>query len=83
MGRASDRTEFEDALKRARTGVRVMLVGGQYDVLTALAIARDSGLIPEEITSFVVDTEDLPVYCAHRRITFRAEAAPTDLLRCA
>lgn len=77
-----DRAELARALGRARTGVRVMVVGGQHDALLALTAARDAGAIDAELTAFCVHTDDLPMYCAHCRATHRAQAAPGDEITC-
>ena len=69
------RGEIVTALEAARVGVRIMAVGGQYDVLTTLALARAHGAGPAELRCFVVDSDtnetDLPVYCAHCRRVHR------------
>lgn len=65
---------LDSALREARTGVRILVAGAQYDVLRTLALAREYGASPTELRSFVVDAleeTDLPVYCAHCRDTFR------------
>lgn len=82
MTDARDRVELADALGRVRTGVRVMVVGGQHDVLIALTAARDAGAMDAELAAFCVHTDDLPVYCAHCHGTHRAEAAPGDEVAC-
>lgn len=76
------RSDLEAALTAARTGVRIMLVGGQCDVLLGLALARAYGAGEAELRSFAVDgaaaaageATDLPVYCAHCRDTHRVHA---------
>lgn len=82
MASAADRDSLETALGRARTGCRILVVGGQYDVLQALAAIRDAGAIPAELTSFVVHTRDLPIYCAQCRKTSRVAGAPEDEVEC-
>lgn len=77
-----DRATLADALERAHTGVRVMITGGQYDVLQALAFARNVGLLPQELTSFAAHTRDLPLYCAHCRETHRVEGEPGGEVTC-
>ncbi|MCF3938260.1 heme-dependent oxidative N-demethylase family protein [Gordonia tangerina] len=77
-----DRAALQSALERATTGVRIHLVGGQYDVLTALAVARESGAVAAELSAFVVHTRDLPVYCAQCRDTFRVVGAPGEAAAC-
>ncbi|BAX92167.1 hypothetical protein MSG_02018 [Mycobacterium shigaense] len=79
---ASSVSAFAAALGRARMGVRLMMVGGQFDVLMALAQARAAGALPQELASFVVHTRDLPMYCAHCRNTFRVSRAPGDEVTC-
>jgi len=71
----AQRAELVEAFEAARTGVRIMVVGGQYDVLTALALARAHGAGPDELRAFVVDASDLPVYCAHCRDAHRLVGA--------
>ncbi|WP_299561039.1 dimethylamine monooxygenase subunit DmmA family protein [uncultured Mycolicibacterium sp.] len=82
MTSGTDRAALADALDRLRTGVRIMVVGGQYDVLRALTAARDHGAIPAELSAFVVHTDDAPIYCAHCRGTYRVEAGPGDETPC-
>lgn len=77
-----DAAELADALGRARTGVRVMAVGGQHDVLAVLTAAREAGAIDTELAAYCVHTDDLPMYCAHCRATHRAEGAPGDEVVC-
>jgi ribosomal protein S27E len=79
---ASNVSAFAAALTGARIGVRLMVVGGQFDVLMALAQARAAGALPQEMISFVVHTQDLPMYCAHCRNTFRVAGAPGDEVTC-
>lgn len=77
-----DRATFELLLDRARAGVRVMVVGGQYDVLQTLALLRRHGALESELRAFVTDRSDLPVFCAHCRATFRASTVPGGLTVC-
>nr|WP_287001409.1 MULTISPECIES: DUF3445 domain-containing protein [Gordonia] len=77
-----DRTSLIDALAATHTGARILVTGGQYDVLTALALARESGAIADELAAFVTDTTDLPVYCAHCRDTFRGVGSPGGVVEC-
>lgn len=78
----ADATSLDEALSAARTGVRIMVTGGQYDVLRALTTARDAGAVPAELSAYVCDTSDLPVYCAHCRDTHRATGAPGTTITC-
>ncbi|MFC5729731.1 MULTISPECIES: dimethylamine monooxygenase subunit DmmA family protein [Nocardioides] len=78
----ADREILDRLLATARTGVRLMIVGGQYDVLLTLSAARAAGLVPAELRSFVTSTAELPVYCAHCRDTHRVEGAPGDEVTC-
>ena len=79
---AADRQHLVDALGETTTGSRIHIVGGQYDVLTALAIARDEGAIAAELEAFVTHTRDLPLYCAHCRDTFRVDGTPGSTVTC-
>ncbi|MEV5837570.1 dimethylamine monooxygenase subunit DmmA family protein [Nocardia sp. NPDC052112] len=77
-----DRDAFQTLLGLARTGVRVMVVGGQYDVLQTLSLLRRSGASEAELRSFVTDHSEIPVFCAHCRTTFRALTAPGGAATC-
>ncbi|ASR05493.1 DUF3445 domain-containing protein [Gordonia rubripertincta] len=77
-----DRAALHDALGEALTGTRILVTGGQYDVMTALAVAREAGAVPGELSSFVVHTRDLPLYCAHCRNTFRVEGRAGGIVTC-
>ncbi len=78
----ADRASLADAFEAATTGVRIHIVGGQYDVLTALAAAREAGALGQELSAFVTDTTDLPVYCAHCRDTFRIVGGAGQVVIC-
>ncbi|MGV9826833.1 heme-dependent oxidative N-demethylase subunit alpha family protein [Gordonia sp. NPDC003429] len=78
----ADRAQLAAALADTVTGTRIMITGGQYDVMTALAAARDAGAIAPELSCYVTHTRDLPVYCAHCRNAFRAEGIPGGVVRC-
>lgn len=78
-GPDDDGPAIDAAFVASHTGVRVLVVGAQYDVLRTLALAREHGLGPAELQSFVVDatgSTDLPVYCAHCRATHRMVGEP-------
>ncbi|WP_262365847.1 DUF3445 domain-containing protein [Gordonia sp. OPL2] len=78
----ADRGALAEALAVTTTGARVHVVGGQYDVMTALSTARDHGALAAELSAFVVHTRDLPLYCAHCRDTFRVDGAPGAVVDC-
>ncbi|QGF24050.1 heme-dependent oxidative N-demethylase family protein [Raineyella fluvialis] len=82
MTDSADRARLAGQLDQLRTGMRLMVVGGQYDVLQVLAEARAAGAIAAELRAFVVHRRDLPVQCAHCRQTHRVEAAPGDEVAC-
>lgn len=75
--------QFRAELLRARTGVRIMVVGSQFAVLSALSLARSEGAGPAELRSFVTRRDDIAVYCAHCRDTSRAQAEPGGIVECA
>lgn len=82
--------EFDDdaaatlpgVLQRLRIGVRILVVGGQHDVLATLALAQAHGASEAELYGFATHTRDLAFYCAHCRGTYRAEIAPGGTVRC-
>jgi dimethylamine monooxygenase subunit A len=78
----NDQQAVEQAVAEARTGVRIMVVGGQHDVLLTLAAARAAGALPQELTAFVTHTRDLPMYCAHCRDTHRVVGQPGEVVEC-
>lgn len=80
---AADRQVLEATLARARTGVRLMVVGGQYDVLQTLARLRRAGALEKELRSFVTGLSEIPVFCAHCQTIFRARTAPGGETACA
>ena len=77
-----NRIELDTALRSCRTGVRILVVGGQYDVLVALTAAREVGAVPTELSAFVVHTDDAPIYCVHCRSIFRGQAGPGQEIGC-
>ena len=72
----ADRAAFDTVLARTCTGVRVMVVGGEYDVLQVLSLLRRAGALESELRSFVTDRSEIPVFCAHCQTTFRATTRP-------
>lgn len=64
------------------TGVRIMVVGPQFDVLQTIAVARRRGALEQEITSLITDTAELPIYCAHCRATSRVRGGAGDTVAC-
>lgn len=59
------------ALDRARIGIRMLLVGGQYDVGRARAAALTAGACADEIATQVLHTADAAVFCVHCRAVQR------------
>jgi hypothetical protein len=70
------------AFRSSLNGVRIMIVGTQFDVLQSVALARNNGALAEEIHGFISDASDLPIYCAHCRATSRVPGAAGDLAVC-
>ncbi|MGX7693889.1 heme-dependent oxidative N-demethylase family protein [Gordonia polyisoprenivorans] len=79
---ADDVATLRRALDESVTGTRVMITGGQFDVMTALAVARAAGAIADELSAHVTSTDDLPVYCAHCHTTSRILARPGETVDC-
>lgn len=82
MSSPADKSALAEALASTTTGVRIHVVGGQYDVMTTLSTARDHGAVAAELSAFVVHTRDLPLYCAHCRDTFRVDGMPGAVVDC-
>ena len=78
----ADATALRQAYNELRTGSRILVTGSQYEVMTALAWAYDVGAISAELTAFVTDLSDLPMYCAHCRDTHRVVGAPGVVVDC-
>ena len=76
------RQVVEKALTATRTGARILVAGGQYDVMVAVAIAYAAGAEAPELTVFVTHTRDLPLYCAHCRDTFAVQGQPNLVVEC-
>lgn len=77
-----DAAALGEALAAARTGVRIIVVGGRYDVLQAIARTRAAGAIPAEISADMTHQVDLPIYCAHCRARHRVVADPGGRVGC-
>ncbi|MFT4042599.1 MAG: DUF3445 domain-containing protein [Gordonia sp. (in: high G+C Gram-positive bacteria)] len=77
-----DRTALTGALDESITGTRILIVGGQGEVMWALSVARAKGAIAAELTAYVVHTRDLLAYCAHCAQTTLCQAAPGDIVDC-
>ncbi|MBD0862783.1 DUF3445 domain-containing protein [Gordonia sp. zg691] len=78
----ADRATLRSALDEAVTGTRILITGGQYDVMTGLALARAGGAAPAELSAYVTDLGDLPLYCAHCRDVFRVEGVAGGTVAC-
>jgi hypothetical protein len=76
------RRQLYQALSSSLNGVRIMVVGPQFDVLQTLALARAAGALENEVRSLVTNTADLPVYCAHCRATSRVVGGVGDAVTC-
>jgi hypothetical protein len=74
--------QLSQALSSSLNGVRIMVVGPQFDVLQSLALARAAGALENEVRSLVTNTADLPVYCAHCRATSRVVGGVGDAVTC-
>ena len=79
---AADAASLRQTYNELRTGSRILVTGSQYNVMTALAWAYDAGAISAELTAFVTDLSDLPMYCAHCRDTYRVIGAPGGVVEC-
>lgn len=82
LATAADRSGLVAALGETRVGARVMVAGGRYDVLQALAVAREQGAVPAELVGEITHSRDLPVYCAHCRDTHRVGGVPGGKVGC-
>ena len=71
-----------EAFAECVIGSRILIVGGQYDVLRTLALARECGALVQELSSYVTSTTDLPLYCAHCRATSRVIGEPGGEVDC-
>lgn len=70
------------ALSSSLNGVRIMVVGRQFDVLQTIALVRSAGALENEVRSLVTNAGDLPIYCAHCRGTNRVVGAVGDVVTC-
>ncbi|WP_332667235.1 dimethylamine monooxygenase subunit DmmA family protein [Aeromicrobium sp.] len=82
MDSQADRDVLATVLGQTCVGVRCLIAGGRYDVMQALAFARERGALPPELASRVTHERDLPVYCAHCRGTHRVAAVPGGEVAC-
>lgn len=74
--------QLSRGLASSFNGVRIMVVGPQFDVLQTIALARTTGALENEVRSLVTNTADLPVYCAHCRATNRVVGGVGDVVTC-
>jgi hypothetical protein len=79
----AEAVQLRSELRASRIGVRLLVVGGRFDVFQALALARTLGVLPPELRCILTHQRDLPVYCAHCRRTTRVEAEPGGRVVCA
>lgn len=77
-----DHDQLAELLKEARCGVRLLVAGGQYDVLQTMAAARELGLESGEIIGFATAEDDLPLFCPHCQTSSRAYAQVFDWTTC-
>lgn len=76
------RRQLSRALRSCRNGLRIMVVGPQFDVLQTIALARSIGALEKEVRSLVTDAADLPIYCAQCRVTSRVRGGAGDVVTC-
>jgi hypothetical protein len=79
---ADTKRQLSRALCSCRNGLRIMVVGPQFDVLQTIALARCSGALEKEVRSLVTDAADLPIYCAHCRETSRVRGGAGEVVTC-
>lgn len=76
------RRPIEGALRSCRNGVRIAIIGNQFDVLQCAALARSLGALENEIRKLITESSDLPIYCAHCRQTSRVVGTPGSVVVC-
>ncbi|RAM37753.1 hypothetical protein DBZ45_09140 [Arthrobacter globiformis] len=79
---AETRRQLRQALASSLNGVRIMIVGRQFDVLQTVALARAAGALEKEVLSLVTNAVDLPIYCAHCRATSSVVGGVGDVVTC-
>lgn len=82
MDHDDDRAALEQHLASSVVGTRIMVAGGQFDVLAALAAARQRGAIAAELSAFVTAADDIGIYCAHCTATSRVVGGVGDVVTC-
>lgn len=79
---AEAKRQLSRTLRSCLNGIRVMVVGRQFDVLQTVALARSAGALEQEVRSLVTSAADLPIYCAHCRATSRVIGGVGDMVPC-
>lgn len=74
--------QLSRTLTSSANGLRIMIVGAQFDVLQATALVLRSGALAEEIRCLVSDVSTVPIYCAHCRETNCVAGEPGDRVVC-
>jgi hypothetical protein len=67
-------SSFEERLRAARIGWRLMLAGPEADVMRLRAQAIRAGALPVEIREYVTEANRRRVHCAHCRTVTEADA---------
>ena len=70
-------------LRQSATGLRLMVVGPEQDVLAVQSCALEAGLIHAELTLFATSTKARSLYCAHCKTTSSVQAAVGSVAPCA
>jgi hypothetical protein len=74
--------QLSRTLCSSRNGLRIMIVGAQFDVLQTTALALRSGALAEEVRGLASDISSLPIYCAHCRQTNCVTGEPGGRVAC-
>jgi hypothetical protein len=72
-----------EAVAALRAGSRILVAGPAAEAMAYTAAARQAGVLPCELITYVTSTVTLTVFCPHCETTQRADARPGDRISCA
>ncbi|GAF43214.1 dimethylamine monooxygenase subunit DmmA family protein [Rhodococcus wratislaviensis] len=71
-----------DLIDTSTVGVRIMVAGAEYEVMQAVAVAREAGILPCELFIHISHVDVINVFCPHCDTATRATARPDHTIEC-
>ncbi|QYB07716.1 hypothetical protein I1A62_26275 [Rhodococcus sp. USK10] len=75
--------DIEGLIAASTVGSRLLIAGPAHEVMDAIAIARDAGVLPCELLVHMTPSEIITIFCPHCGTGTRATTRPGETTECA